>query len=49
MTLSVQPMQWSNLPDLHETPPPDNSDLDCLEEIRDVLARHGKLARLEGD
>ncbi|HEY8031260.1 MAG TPA: hypothetical protein VIF02_02485 [Methylocella sp.] len=45
MTLSIQPMQLSSLPDLHEAPPLDASDLDCLEEIRDVLARHSKLAR----
>jgi hypothetical protein len=38
-------MQWANLPDLHQTPTLDDSDLDCLEEIRDVLSRHGKLAR----
>jgi hypothetical protein len=38
-------MQWANLPELHETPALDDSDLDCLQEIRDVLARHGKLAR----
>jgi hypothetical protein len=41
MTLSIQPMQWSNLPDLHQTPPLDDSDLECLADIRDVLARHG--------
>lgn len=45
MSLSIQPMQWSTLPDLHETPPLDNSDLDCMIEIREVLLRHGKLAR----
>jgi hypothetical protein len=38
-------MQWTNLPELRQTPAFDDSDLDCLEEIRDVLARHGKLAR----
>jgi hypothetical protein len=38
-------MQWANLPELHQAPPLDESDLGCLEEIRAVLARHGKLAR----
>jgi hypothetical protein len=45
MTLSIRPMQWANLPELHQTPTLDDSDLDCLEEIRDVLSRHRKLAR----
>lgn len=45
MTFSIQPMQWSALPDLHETPPLDDNDLECLEDLRDVLARHGKLKR----
>jgi hypothetical protein len=45
MALSIRPMQWANLPELHRTSPLDDSDLDCIEEIRDVLARHGKLAR----
>jgi hypothetical protein len=35
-------MQWANLPELHETPAFDDSDLDCLEEIRDVLAKRKK-------
>jgi hypothetical protein len=38
-------MQWANLPELHQTAALDDSDLDCLEEIRDVLPRHRKLAR----
>jgi hypothetical protein len=45
MALSIQPMQWATLPELHQAPPLDDSDLECLEEIRDVLSRHGKLAR----
>jgi hypothetical protein len=45
MILSIQPMQWTNLPELHQTPPLDDTDIDCLAEIRSVLARHGKLAR----
>jgi hypothetical protein len=45
MVLSIRPMQWANLPELHQTPTLDDSDLDCLEEIQDVLSRHGKSAR----
>ena len=45
MTLSIAPMQWTGLADLHDVPPVDGSDLDCLAEIRDILARHGKLRR----
>ncbi len=45
MPLSIRPMQWSTLPALHDTPPLDETDIDCLREIRDVLARHGKLQR----
>jgi len=45
MALTIQPMQWANLSELHQIPPLDDTDLDCLEEIRAVLARHGKLAR----
>jgi hypothetical protein len=45
MSLSIQPMQWSTLPDLHDAPPLDNSDLECLEALRDVLAQRGKLQR----
>jgi hypothetical protein len=44
MALSIRPMQWANLPELHQTAALDESNLNCLEEIRDVLARHGKLA-----
>ena len=45
MILSIQPMQWAQLPELHQTPPLDDSDLDSLKEIREGLSRHGKLAR----
>jgi hypothetical protein len=45
MSLSIQPMQWGALPDLDEVPPLDDSDLQCLEALRDVLARRGKLRR----
>lgn len=45
MAFSIRPMQWANLPELHQTAALDDSDLDCLEEIRGVLSRHEKLAR----
>jgi hypothetical protein len=43
MVLSIRPMQWANLPGLHQTPTLDDSDLDCLEEIRDVLLAPGEI------
>ena len=45
MNLSILPMQWTGLADLPDVPPVGDDDLDCLAEIRDVLARHGKLDR----
>lgn len=45
MPLSIRPMQWAALPALQDVPQIDESDLDCLREIREVLARHGKLHR----
>jgi hypothetical protein len=45
MSLSIQPMQWAVLPDLQDAPPLDDDDLQCLRDVRDVLARHGKLRR----
>lgn len=43
--ISIQPMQWSVLPALEDAPEIDAADLACLAEIRDVLARHGRLKR----
>jgi hypothetical protein len=45
MSFSIQPMQWSALPDLCDAPPLDDTDLECLEAVRDVLTRHGKVQR----
>ena len=45
MSLSIQPMQWGSLPLLHEAPALDESDGACLDDLRRVLARHGKLDR----
>jgi|JI102314A1RNA_FD_contig_31_6287231_length_1144_multi_3_in_0_out_0_3 hypothetical protein len=42
----VSPMQWTQLPDMevmnHEL---DSSDAECLAELRQVLAKHGRLER----
>lgn len=44
-TISIQPMQWASLPELHEINPLDASDHACMTEVAAVLARHGKLDR----
>ena len=41
----VQPMQWNGVPDLDDVKPLAEDDYPCLKEVRDVLARHGKLDR----
>jgi hypothetical protein len=43
--LSIRPMQWSQLPELSEALPLDDTDLACLADLKAVLARHGKLER----
>lgn len=43
--MTIQPMQWGVLPELQDAPPIDDADLACLQELRGVLARHGKLKR----
>ena len=43
--MTIQPMQWAVLPELQDAPPIDDADMACLLELRDVLARHGKLKR----
>jgi hypothetical protein len=45
MNLSILPMQWTGLADLPDVPPVGDDNLHCLAEVRDVLARHGKLNR----
>jgi hypothetical protein len=44
-SLAIHPMQWAGIPDLHETPPLNDADLECMREIRSVLIRHNKLNR----
>ena len=41
----IRPLQWAALPDLHDTAPLDDTDRACMDEMRAVLARHGKLGR----
>ncbi len=38
-------MQWARVDPLHEIAPLDALDLACMVELRDVLARHGRLGR----
>jgi hypothetical protein len=43
--LTILPLQWTCLPDLRDVAPLDDADLACIAELRDVLARHGRLRR----
>ena len=43
--LVVESMQWSALSHIADMKPIDNADAACLDEVRDVLARHGRLER----
>lgn len=45
MTVTVAPVQWADLKNIDEVEPLNDSDHDCLTEVRDVLKRHGKLDR----
>lgn len=45
MTLHIAAMQWSDLSHIADVRPIDEADADCLEEIRQVLARHNCLER----
>jgi hypothetical protein len=45
-SIAVSPVQWTQLQDIDDIEPLNDSDADCLKEIRDVLKRHGKLDRL---
>jgi hypothetical protein len=44
-TVLVQPLQWSSLLHIDDVRPIDDTDGDCLQEIRDVLDKHGCLDR----
>lgn len=43
--LTIAPLHRSRLPDLHEVSPLDDDDVSCMAELRDLLARHGRLER----
>jgi hypothetical protein len=43
--LTIRPLQWKRLRELREVAPLDAADLACMAELRDVLARHGRLQR----
>jgi hypothetical protein len=44
-TLSVAPTQWADFKNIQEVEPIDESDLECMTEVRDVLNKHGKRDR----
>lgn len=41
----LEVMQWARTKDLEDTAPLDQTDLDCMKAIRDVLVTHDKLDR----
>lgn len=44
--VTIAPLQWSSLKNIDAVEPLNDSDSDCLVEIRDVLKKHGKMGRL---
>ena len=42
----VESMQWNTLQHIADVKPIDDSDAACLEEVRQVLLKHGQTARL---
>jgi len=45
MSVTVSPVQWAELENIDDIEPLNDSDTQCLAELRDVLARHGRLNR----
>jgi len=43
--LTIRPLQWKRIRDLRDVAPLDARDLACMAELREVLARHGRLER----
>ena len=41
----MSPMTWNDLPDINDVHELDESDKQCLEEIREVVQKHRKLDR----
>jgi hypothetical protein len=44
--INVMPTEWSTLSYMSDVRPLDESDLPCLEELRQILAKHARLDRL---
>lgn len=44
-TLTVAPTQWGRYKDIKDVEPLNDSDLECLAEVRDVLKKYGKRER----
>lgn len=42
-TSTLMPLQWSDIPHINDTEIITGADDACLEEVREVLARHGRL------
>lgn len=45
MQTTYQLAQWNHSPDIHNVHALDDADQACLADLRDVLARHGRLDR----
>ncbi len=43
--LTIQPMQWGKIADLQNVPSIAADDIQCMKELREVLAKHKKLDR----
>ena len=43
--LTLETVQWSSLPDIDDVEPIGEGDRQVLEEIRDILVRHGRTDR----
>lgn len=43
--LEVAPTQWADLKDIDDVEPINDSDLECMVEVREVLKKHGKRER----
>lgn len=41
----MEPLTWNDLPSIHDVRPIDDADRACLDEIRGVVERHGKVNR----
>jgi hypothetical protein len=43
--LNMSSLQWNSLSDIEDTEPINESDLECLKELKEVLFKHGKINR----